>query len=220
MTENTMTVVVPEETQGFVDRLDQWAVQVVVTTDLQREAVLGVVKEAKIKRKFFNDLFNPNIKMWDGGHKAAIADKRRWTDRLDAAEKAGKKAVRSYDQEQEQIRIKEKRRLQAIADEKARRERDRLRKQAEKIKGDELRQARLEEAEEVEAPVVQVAIPQKVKGVATKRTWKARVIDLNKVPRQFMIVDMKALNALAKATKGSMVVEGVEFFEESSLAIR
>jgi hypothetical protein len=220
MTDNTMAVTVPEKTQGVIDRLDQWAKKVVVTTDLQRTAVLGVVKDVKIQRKALNEIFDPNIKKAHALHKSLVAQKKQFTDRLEKAEKAGKDAVLIYDEEQERKRREEQRRLQADADERARKERERLQKRAEKLKTPEKKEALLEESAEIVAPVVQVAEPEKVEGVSKKTTWKARVIDVDKVPRQFMEVNMTALNALARSTKGTMKIEGVEFYEESTLAIR
>lgn len=215
-----MAVVVPEDTQKAVDELTEWASTVIVRSAPERTQVLDVVKDAKNKRKFFNNLFDTNIKMWHAGHKNAVAEKRRWTDRLDCAEKAGKDAVLKYDNEQERKRVIEQRRLQAIADEQARREKARLEKEAEKLKTPELKEARLEEAAAIVAPVVQIETVQKTEGVSTKKTWKARVIDKNLVPREYMFVDVKVLNALARATKGSIEVAGVVFYEDSSLAIR
>ena len=119
------------------------------------------------------------------------------------------------------MRREEERRLQAIEDERVRREKERLLKQAENLKTPELKMARLEKAEAIAAPVVRInTAPSKVSGVATRKTWKARVVDFNKVPRKYMLVNTKALDALARATKGNIEVPGVEFFEESSLSIR
>ena len=77
----------------------------------------------------------------------------------------------------------------------------------------------MEQAAAVSAPVIEVAreVP-KVAGQSVRKTWKARVTDIQQVPREWMVVNESALNAFAKSTKGAVKVPGVEFFEESTLA--
>jgi hypothetical protein len=54
-----------------------------------------------------------------------------------------------------------------------------------------------------------------VAGVPSRRNYKARVIDANKVPDQYWIIDEQALNAEArKVKKAGEVIPGVEFYEE------
>jgi len=111
--------------------------------------------------------------------------------------------------------------LQAVADEAARKEKERLEKAAAKLKTPEKREALIEQAAMVAAPVIQVApVAPKVAGVSVRKTWKARVVDQTKVPREFMSVNEKALDAYAKATCGKMPVGGVEFYQQESMAVR
>ena len=44
-----------------------------------------------------------------------------------------------------------------------------------------------------------------------RAVWKAVVTDPDKVPRDYLIVNQSALDALAKATKGSITIPGVRF---------
>ena len=69
-----------------------------------------------------------------------------------------------------------------------------------------------------------MVVPVKVEPAAkateattTRTTWKARVVDLDKVPRRFLTVNQAALDAIARGTRGSEQIEGVEFYSESSL---
>lgn len=63
------------------------------------------------------------------------------------------------------------------------------------------------------------AVP-KVKGVSFREVWKARVVDVNLIPRQYMVPDMVALNDMARAFKGDASVPGVEFYSENVVASR
>ena len=57
-------------------------------------------------------------------------------------------------------------------------------------------------------------------GVSTRITWSARVTDVAQIPREYLVPDMQALNALARATKGKSTIPGVEFVATESLAVR
>lgn len=59
--------------------------------------------------------------------------------------------------------------------------------------------------------VSSVTTAPKAAGVSFREVWSAEVVDLDKIPREYLIPDMNALNALAKATKGSIKIAGVEF---------
>jgi len=48
------------------------------------------------------------------------------------------------------------------------------------------------------------------KGTSMREVWRAEVIDIDKVPRCFLIVDQAALDALAKSQKDKMSVPGVK----------
>ena len=60
----------------------------------------------------------------------------------------------------------------------------------------------------------------KAAGVSMREVWRAKVVDPNKVPREYMIVNQNALDALAKATKGSINIPGVEFVKEVVSSVR
>ena len=56
-----------------------------------------------------------------------------------------------------------------------------------------------------------VTVMPKCAGTAMRELWKAVVTDPDKVPREYLIVNQSALDALAKATKGSITIPGVRF---------
>ena len=191
-----------------------------IQDDQMRNVIVVQIKTVKGMRAQIVDFFKESRESAHKTWKAICANEGTFTDRLDAVEKEGKKAVLTYDNEQEEIRRKEQARKQAIEDAKTRKEQERLVKKADKIKTPERSEALLEEAASLVPPVVQVAEPEKNKGESTRKIWKARVIDPDKVPRIFTVPDEKALNKYAIATKGAVPVEGVEFYQESSLAIK
>lgn len=212
-------VKVSPELQTGIERMESWARALVVVNTEQRTTATNALRDVKAKRKEIEDFFAPSRESAHAAWKAIVANIKSFTDRLDFIERAGKQAVRKYDDEEEAKRLAEQRRLQALADEKARKERERLEKEAAKLKTPELKQQRLDQAAAVVAPVVNVPAPEKVKGEATRKTWKARVVDVTLVPREYMTVNQKALDAFALATKGAVKLAGCEMYEESTLAI-
>ncbi len=82
----------------------------------------------------------------------------------------------------------------------------------------------VEQAQEMHTAVFKQADQVKVSGSAVKTTWKARVTNADIVPISFAgavirPVDTKVLDGLAKVSKGTMVIPGVEFFEDISVSV-
>lgn len=149
---------------------------------------------------------------------------RKPIDALTMVEGAIKRAIIAFDQAEEERRRKEEAKLQAEARERELKEKEKIEKQAAKLeaKGDadgaEMMRAKKEEVY-VPQPIVESRV-EKVAGVHKLTTWHARIISEQAVPREFCIPDVKKLEALAKATKGTMKIAGVEFFAEQTISSR
>lgn len=227
--ETAVTVEVSPEIKNGVSKLEQWAVTLTIRTAEERFAAVQRARECKAGKAAVIEFFRESKTKADQAHKAICAAEKRFTDKFDYIERRVKDEANRFDKEQETIREKERARLQAIADEKARKERERLEKEAEKLKTPELKEARLEEAAAIVAPVVQVAEPEKAKGEATKLFWKARLVDKgaliaaaangNDLAATLLSFDQYAANKTASATKGNVTLSGVEFYSLRNLAI-
>lgn len=209
----------PQTEQG-ITTLEAWAKTLVIRNADEHAYAVETLKGVKAWRGKIVDFFAESKEAAHKAWKGIVANEKSFTDRLDFVEQASKRAILKYQQEQERLLAEQQRQAQAEADEKARKERERLEKEAAKLKTPELRQAKLEAAAAVVAPVIQIASPvEKPSGVATRKTWKARVVNVDAVPREYMLVNEKALAAIATSTKGSIKVPGVEFYVEESLAV-
>lgn len=184
------------------------------------ESAIHFLQAVKAAQKKVVEFWGPIKKAAHEAWKRTTAGEQQMLSPLEGAERAVKQKAGAYQAEEERKRVAEERRLQAIADEQARKERERLEKEAARLKTPEKQQERLEQAAMVAAPVISVAksVPQ-VKGVTMKTVWKARVLDPSAVPREFLMVNEKALDAFAKSTKGNVPVSGVEFYSEQSMAV-
>jgi hypothetical protein len=268
-----METMIPEvldsSTKTDVERLQEWTKSVVVRTPEERITVYDAIRDVKNVKDRVIAFFADSKKKAHDTWKAIVANEKSFTDRLDAFEFAAKKAIGRYNAEQEAIREAERKRLQAIADEQARKEREKREQEAarqraieeeQRRKAEEARHAAesakreererlLREAEAAErkaaaaqvkaeskeeaattvvAPIVQVAPAiQKQKGESHYTTWKAKIIDIAKIPGNYYLQNPKvidaiqsALNKFAVATKGAVEVAGVEFYSEESLIIK
>lgn len=69
------------------------------------------------------------------------------------------------------------------------------------------------------------SLAPKAEGISVRKTWKARITDDSLVPIHvagicLRPVDVSALTNLARATKGSIQIPGVQFYEDANLAVR
>lgn len=140
------------------------------------------------------------------------------TDGLKKAEAAIKAAMIAWQGEVARLAAEAQAKIDADAKAKAEAEKASLEAQAVKlVQAGQIDQAAdlVAASEAIEPEPVQLAVLQpKVVGISTRVMWKHRVKDAKKVPREFLIVDEKALAAHARSTKGMVPVEGVEFYSE------
>lgn len=167
----------------------------------KRKELVKPIDEAK---KGLQDFFNPSLT------------------RLKNAEMHIKSAIASW-QNQERLRIAEQeRKLRELA-----------LKEQQRIDGDALDAATEAHqkgdsafAEEILNNVPQVGIPaivspdNKAQGISMRDNWKYRVIDVNLIPRDYMMPDDKLLTSIAKAKHDGIRIPGVEFYNEPIVSAR
>lgn len=165
-----------------------------------------ITKPIDFAKQNVMDLFNPPI------------------NRLKGAEAAIKRLMINYSDEQEKKQKEIQAKLRREADEKARKERERLEARALKAESsgkEEKAEALREQAEEVVAEeAVVVAAPEKPSGVSYRDKWTAEVVDIKVLPREYMIPNQQALDKFAGAMKGSIPIAGVKFHKEKIMSSR
>lgn len=83
--------------------------------------------------------------------------------------------------------------------------------------------AMAEMVEEMQPPeIIETA---KAVGTSVSKSWKARVVDETAVPAyanglEIRKINLAALNSIARMTKGTAKIPGVEFFEEMNISAR
>lgn len=150
---------------------------------------------------------------------------------LQAFETLAKGNAQAFRREEERKRREEEQRLQEIA---RREEQERLAREAESLeqRGEsELAEQVLEQAIAAPAPVIVLASAiEPTKGVIYRANWKWRPIGGDTpqnraraeklVPREYMCLDEKKLNAYAKAHGASARIPGIEFYDAGSVSVR
>ena len=255
-----MAVQTPADLEQEAPAFLVWAKDLAVETSDDFAEAGERLKEIKSAAKRVADFFRPMKQRADETKKAILDAEKKLALPLAEAEVLTKAAMLEYQRAEEEKRLAEQRRLQAEADERARRERERIEQAAAKQRAIEAearakaeaarlaaeqasaaeRKKLLAEAEAADrkaaaavakqemqagavaavvAPVVQVpSAAPKVAGINTKKIWKARVVDANLVPREFLIVNQAALDAFARGLKEGARVPGVEFYCETTMA--
>jgi len=203
-----------------IENLAELTKGVVVRNAEERASVYGYVKKVKDYRTDVVAFFAPIKQKAHEAWKAITEKEKYFTNKLDGFENTAKRAILTFDQAEEEKRFAEQRRLQAVADEQARKEREKLEKEAAKLKTPELKEARLEAAAAVTAPVIELAQPVKQEGESTRKIWHFKVVDPSLVPREYLCPNEKMLDGIAKSTKGSIQIPGITFFYETTLAMR
>lgn len=188
-----------------------------VTTAEEMTAAEGMLEKCRKWRKSWLAAVEPTVKSAHATWKEAVKHRDSVQKPVEAAERAIKGKISAYVQEERRKAEAEQRRLQAIEDAKAEKERKRLEKEAEKLKTPELKEARLQEAATVAAPVIvtQAAVPETK--LSTVTTWDFEVYDEKAIPREYLSVDMVKIRKVVKALKADATIAGVKVIKKESV---
>ena len=212
---------IEKETRDIVAQ----AKSIVITNQAQYEGANTFMRAVKGLQKEIHNTFDPIVSKAHETHKEATNKRREHLDPAINAEKVVKNIMIAYDDKMEAIRREEQRKIDAKARVEEERKRKELAARAEKwaAKGNNIKAEELQEqAEEVEvvAPVVAAKV-EKPKNVSFRLKYSVdEIVDAEKVPREYLEINISALNSIAQATKGLAKIAGVTFKCEKILASR
>lgn len=171
-------------------------------------AGIEMASQAKRLSKTIEDMRVEKVKPYQQYVKAINNLSKVYTDNLDAIERGLKHKIGGYLTKMKLEKLEAERRAQEAAAE--------LQRKLDK------------ESKELNLPQVQVPIPvlnQKAEPVRTEegsasqtKRWKARLVDINLVPREYMLIDMPKVNQFVRA--GGRVLDGFVIEQEESVNIR
>lgn len=182
--------------------------------------------DIKTLRKRFDEEFDPGIKEAFAHHRTLVAQKKKFTDPLDEAERQIKPKITGYLVEQDRIRLDAER-----AAERARLQAQKEAEDASDIAVSLIREGKAEEAKEIvelakekiqdieaEAPFV----PDKpvANGTTLRETWEFEIEDESLIPRQFLTPDMKKIRGYVTNMKRDGNIPGIRIFSVKSVAAK
>lgn len=221
----------PPEMEEKIERVGsqlEWARTLAIATPDDYTEAAEALKGIKSLTKEIESCFGPLKQKASEAHKSIVAEEKKQLAPLVEAESLCKRKMLGYQDEQRRIAEAEQRRLQAIADEKARKEREALEAKAAAAKKPET-QAKYAEAAAAVAPAPVVYVPTaapKIAGTSIRRTWKAAVVDhaaffkfvCESKRDDLIMVNDKAIDSYAKSMGERASMPGVKFTEVSTLA--
>jgi hypothetical protein len=221
--EPALQLVTPDEVMKEVVTVEDQAKALKVIDSPSYVAAGELWKTIKGIRAKVAETFDSNIKKAHELHKGLVAEKKRHDAPLDEAERMVKQAMSRYDQEQERNRREEQARLEAIA----RKQEQERRLQEAIVAEEELRaqgatkeEAAQEAAAIIDEPVsvapvvLPKATPKLAGGPVYRTIWKFRIINVNLIPRQYMVPDEKAIGGVIRSSQGKISIPGVTAYEE------
>jgi hypothetical protein len=211
--------------------LTEQATSIVVVDPVTQERASQVLLAIASMRKEISDTFEPMKKAAFAAHRVICEQERNLDAPLADAERNIKNRIGSFVYAQEMLARQAE--DEAREAERARAEREATEKsqqqaleQAIDMESRGFPEALLQEVLANPAPVparyvapapVAPAVAQ-VKGVSTREDWDFRLVDINLIPREYLLVNEVAIRALGKSTKGRAKIAGVEFFSKTVVA--
>jgi len=183
-------LVLPEELKKEVTTMEEMTRTVAVRNPQERVEIYGFIQAVKVKKKAVVDYFADMKETAHSAWKKIVAAEKAETEKLDAFEAAGKRAIMTYDETENQKRLAEQRRLQAIEDERARKEREKAEQEAARQ-----RQIAQEAAERAEA--------------ARQAAMAASDAERAKLMAEAAAADRKAAAAAAKSENAANIAQSV-----------
>lgn len=219
MATNT-AIVSPEQVGRLISPLVNQVSQLKIQTNDDYEMGCSLLQMIATRKKQVEDVFDPIVSKAYAAHKEAVGQKKKFMDPLLAAEFAVKGKVSQYHTEQERLRRekedREREALKAENEKKAMEEAAALTAAGEKELADIVIQNAIEETPVV---VVPSTVP-KQEGISSRKDWDFRITNEMLIPREYLMVNEKAIRAVVKAQKSLTKIPGVEVFSKDTVSVR
>ena len=224
MNETALTIT----TAADIATAAQFAAGLKIIGQADRDRAMKVLADVRAWVKVEREPLDAECKARHLAHKEATAALNEFLRLPTETDKAILAKVAAWDRAENDARAAEARRLQAIEDERARKERAALEAKAAKVKSPEKADALREKAAAVVAPVVSLPPVEKAAGESSSTRWNGKVTDkrafvawcIETDQLEYLEVIEKEVRALATRTKGTKKVPGIEFFSKEQIALR
>ncbi len=200
----------------------------VVTNDKELEAVDNFVKGGialmKEIRAGYDDIISDAHSTWKG----AIAKRDHYLNPVSEGVKIAKnEKMAPYMEEQaRKVREAEEARRKALADAEAAEiaaEAERQAKARQALHdGDQAKAEKIlaEEPKEIIPEQVDIPVTKKLEGTHARVTWEWEVVDIEKIPRDFLMLDTVAVNKIVQVKKEHAHIPGIRIFQKTGISSR
>lgn len=199
----------------------------VISNNEQYQEAGTFLVELKQKMKSVKDFFAEPKSKAKAAHQSIVDREKAMLEPLNEAERIVKRSMVVYQNAVEEAR----RKAEAEARKRQQEEAERLMQEAIKAEkagneaAAEVTMAMAEMVEDMQTPMPSAISAPKAAGVSVRKVWKARVVDASKVPifangLEIRPINMSALDQIARLTKGTAQIPGVELFEDSVMSAR
>ena len=186
--------------------------QLDITTNEQFKETGAFVQGIKGKQKEVKDHYAQKRARSYDIYKAVTTKISSYIDPLAKAERIVKKKLGDYRVEMVRLRRIEETEKLAIAETQAE---TRQLADAEETGDDSI----LDEPLIVAPPVLETEVP-KMKGISFTTVWKFDVVNVDDLPRKYMIIDVKKIQGVVNALKDASSIPGIRVFSEQQVGAR
>ncbi len=229
-----MEAIIPTEVQAKIketEALSTTYADYIVDSPEKYQMSAEDLKIIKSKAKELDEIRKSLTKPLDESKKKIMQLFKAPLEFLTKAEGCIKRAMVGWQTEQERNRRAEEERLAEIQ----RKEAEKLQRQAEKeaakaesLKTEKGKADALAKAEELKAkaevvtsitPTVESKV-EDVEGVSTRKVWKFKIINADKIPREYLMPDEKYIGQIVRASKGKKQIDGIKIYSEDVISSR
>jgi len=183
-----------------------------IEDDEQLQETGEFVQRIKGKQKEVKDLFEKErLERYDKLQET-YAKINALIDPLKKAETIVKEKLGEYRKEQKRKAAEEEQKRLAELKKEAE---DRLLEEAE-ANGDE---SILDDELMIPKPNLEIKVP-KIKGVSFTEVWLFKIVDVDKIPRRYMMPDEKKIQGIVDALKAKTAIEGIEVYSEERVGAK
>ena len=198
-----------------------------ITTHDEYKMAAEMLTNLKAQIKAVKDYWKEPKETAAAAHKKIVAREKAMLDPLTLAETTLKTGMAEFQRKIEE----ERRRAEAEARRKQMEEAERLLREAAEADANgntaeaEIGLAMAEMVQDMTPAVAADVRKPEAYGTGVRKVWKARIVDPYKVPAymgqiEIRSIDMSVLNGIARTTKGTAQIPGVEFFEDTIISAR
>ena len=182
----------------------------IVETPEQVTQASIVLKQCKTRLDEIDATFNPIIEKAHSAHKEALAQKKKHSEPIETAKKHIGNLVAQYQTTQERIRLEQQR----IETEKARIQIDEQKITEAVILEQSGMNAEAEAVLNEERPleIAKVIEQPKIDGMSFRENWCFEIVDITKLPAEYLMANEKAIGAIVRSLKGNAKIAGVRIY--------